>query len=157
MVYPFVSISIGIILFEGGLNLRLSELREVGGPIFTLITIGVLVPWLLGSGAVYVVEGFGVELSILTGAILVVTGPTVIVPVLRQIRPEGRIGAVAKWEGITIDPVGAILATLVLEVILLLNESGVSAGRGLSFRWRRDPSSLSSSASSSEEVIGRLT
>jgi NhaP-type Na+/H+ or K+/H+ antiporter len=121
-VYPFVSISIGIILFEGGLSLRLSELREVGGPILNLITIGVLVTWLVGAGAVYVIQDFGIELSLLTGAILVVTGPTVIVPLLRQIRPEGRIGAVAKWEGITIDPVGAILATLVLEVILLLHD-----------------------------------
>jgi NhaP-type Na+/H+ or K+/H+ antiporter len=128
-VYPFVSISIGVILFEGGLNLRLSELREVGGPILNLITVGVLVTWLVGAGAVYLIENFGVELSLLTGAILVVTGPTVIVPLLRQIRPEGRIGAVAKWEGITIDPVGAILATLVLEVILLLHEpGGASAG-----------------------------
>lgn len=128
-VYPFVSISIGIILFEGGLNLRLSELREVGGPIRNLITIGVLVTWMLGTASVYLIEGFGFELSILTGAILVVTGPTVIVPLLRQIRPKGRIGAVAKWEGITIDPVGAILATLVLEVILLLHEpGGASAG-----------------------------
>ena len=128
-VYPFVSISIGIILFEGGLNLRLSELREVGGPILNLITVGVLVTWFVGAGAVYVIQDFGIELSLLTGAILVVTGPTVIVPLLRQIRPEGRIGAVAKWEGITIDPVGAILATLVLEVILLLNEPGsTSAG-----------------------------
>jgi len=64
------------------------------------------------------------ELSILTGAILVVTGPTVVIPLLRQIRPKGRIGAVAKWEGITIDPVGAMLAVLVLEVILLLHEPG---------------------------------
>ena len=123
-VYPFVSISIGIILFEGGLNLRLSELREEGGPILNLITIGVLVTWILGSGAVYLIEGFRIELSVLTGAILVVTGPTVVMPLLREIRPKGRIGAVAKWEGITIDPVGAILSVLVLEVLLLLNEPG---------------------------------
>jgi len=123
-VYPFVSISVGIILFEGGLNLRLSELREVGGPIRNLISIGVLVTWLLGAAAVYWIEGFGIELSLLTGAILVVTGPTVIVPLLRQIRPRGRIRAVAKWEGITIDPIGAILSVLVLEVILLLHEPG---------------------------------
>jgi len=128
-VYPFVSISIGIILFEGGLNLRLKELREEGGPIINLITIGVLVTWILGTGAVYLIEDFGLELSLLTGAILVVTGPTVVMPLLRDIRPKGRIGAIAKWEGITIDPVGAILATLVLEVILLLNEPGsTSAG-----------------------------
>lgn len=128
-VYAFVSISIGVILFEGGLNLRLSELKEVGGPILNLISIGVLVTWVLGATGVYLIEGFGVEMSLLTGAILVVTGPTVVVPILRQIRPKGRIGAVAKWEGITIDPVGAILAVLVLEVLLLLHEpSGASAG-----------------------------
>jgi len=128
-VYPFVSISIGVILFEGGLNLRLSELREEGGPIINLITIGVLVTWLLGAGAVYLIEGFGAKLSVLTGAILVVTGPTVVMPLLREIRPKGRVGAVAKWEGITIDPVGAMLAVLVLEVILLLKEpGGASAG-----------------------------
>ncbi|PSQ91251.1 MAG: cation:proton antiporter, partial [Bacteroidetes bacterium QH_2_63_10] len=57
-VYPFVSISIGIILFEGGLDLRLSELREVGGPILNLITIGVLVTWFVGAGAVYVIQDF---------------------------------------------------------------------------------------------------
>ena len=123
-VYPFVSISIGIILFEGGLNLRLSELQEEKGPILNLITIGVLVTWLVGAAAVYWIEGFGLELSMLTGAILVVTGPTVVMPLLREIRPKGRIGAIAKWEGITIDPVGAILATLVLEVILLLHGPG---------------------------------
>jgi NhaP-type Na+/H+ or K+/H+ antiporter len=130
-VYPFVSISIGIILFEGGLNLRLSELREEGGPILNLISVGVLVTWLVGAGAVYLIEDFGLELSLLTGAILVVTGPTVVMPLLREIRPKGRIGAIAKWEGITIDPVGAILATLVLEVILLLHESGSESAGAL--------------------------
>ena len=130
-VYPFVSISIGIILFEGGLNLRLSELREEGGPILNLITIGVLVTWLVGAGAVYLIEDFGVELSLLTGAILVVTGPTVVMPLLREIRPKGRVGAVAKWEGITIDPVGAMLAVLVLEVILLLHEPGGATASAL--------------------------
>ncbi len=126
-VNPFVSVSVGIILFEGGLNLRLSELREVGKPIRNLITVGVLGTWLLGTAAIYWIGNFGIELSLLTGAILVVTGPTVIVPLLRQIRPRGRIGAVAKWEGITIDPIGAILATLVLEVILLLHEPGAAS------------------------------
>jgi NhaP-type Na+/H+ or K+/H+ antiporter len=130
-VYPFVSISIGIILFEGGLNLRLSELKAEGGPILNLITIGVLVTWLLGAGAVYLIEDFGVGLSLLTGAILVVTGPTVVMPLLREIRPKGRVGAVAKWEGITIDPVGAMLAVLVLEVLLLLNEPGNASASAL--------------------------
>ncbi len=126
-VYPFVSVAVGIILFEGGLNLRLSELKEVGRPVRNLITAGVLVTWLFGAGAVYLIEGFGVALSVLTSAILVVTGPTVIVPLLRQIRPKGRVSTVAKWEGITIDPIGAILAVLTLEVILLLHDPAAAS------------------------------
>jgi len=121
-LYAFVSMSIGIILFEGGLSLRLSELKEVGAAVRNLISVGVLITWGLGAVGAYYIIGFNLSLSILTGAILVVTGPTVIVPLLRHIRPRGRVGTVAKWEGITIDPVGAILAVLVLETILLINE-----------------------------------
>ncbi|MDX1547112.1 MAG: cation:proton antiporter, partial [Rhodothermales bacterium] len=105
-VFAFVSLSIGIILFEGGLSLRLSELREVGKAVFNLITLGVLVTWVLAALAAYYIIGFGLGLSVLLGAILTVTGPTVVIPLLRHVRPTGRIGAVAKWEGITIDPVG---------------------------------------------------
>jgi NhaP-type Na+/H+ or K+/H+ antiporter len=126
-LYAFVSMSIGIILFEGGLSLRLSELRDVGVAVRNLITIGVLITWGLGAVGAYYIVGFNVSLSILVGAILVVTGPTVIVPLLRHIRPRGRVGTVAKWEGITIDPVGAILAVLVLETILLLHEPAGAA------------------------------
>lgn len=122
-LYAFVSVSIGIILFEGGLNLRLSELREVGTAVRNLISIGVLITWAMGAAAAYYIAQFNLSLSVLLGAILVVTGPTVIIPLLRHIRPKGRVGTIAKWEGITIDPVGAILAVLVLETILLLHDS----------------------------------
>lgn len=122
-LFAFVSLAVGIILFEGGLSLRMTELREVGAAVFRLITIGVLVTWGLGAVAAYLILGFSVGLSILIGAILTVTGPTVITPLLRHVRPKGRVGTVAKWEGITIDPVGAILAVLVLETLLLLNAS----------------------------------
>lgn len=124
----FVSLSIGVILFEGGLSLRLEDLREVGGAVLNLVTIGVLVTWVLGGLAAYYIAGFNLALAALIGAILTVTGPTVIVPLLRQVRPTGRIGTVAKWEGITIDPVGAILSVLVLETIVLLNQTGAEAG-----------------------------
>lgn len=125
-LFAFVSMSIGIILFEGGLSLRLSELRDVGKAVRNLISIGVLITWALGAVAAFYIEGFTISMAILVGAILVVTGPTVIIPLLRHIRPRGRVGTVAKWEGITIDPVGAILAVLVLETILLLNEPGIT-------------------------------
>lgn len=132
-VFPFVAVSVGIILFEGGLSLRLDELREVGQAVFNLITIGVLVTWGLAAGAAYLLLDFDFSLSIIIGAILTVTGPTVIVPLLRHVRPNGRVGTIAKWEGITIDPIGAILAVLVLEAVLLVNEpiaAGSASGVG---------------------------
>ena len=122
-LFAFVSLSIGIILFEGGLSLRLSELREVGKVVLNLITVGVLVTWVLAGLAAHYVAGFSVSMSVLLGAILTVTGPTVVIPLLRHVRPSGRVGAVAKWEGITIDPVGAILAVLVLETVLIVHET----------------------------------
>ena len=124
-LFAYVSLAVGIILFEGGLTLRLDELREVGRAVLNLITVGVAITWLLaGLAAYYLIGSFqqNVSLAILTGAILTVTGPTVVIPLLRHVRPSGRVGTIAKWEGITIDPVGAILAVLVLETILLLNE-----------------------------------
>ena len=127
-LFAFVSLSIGIILFEGGLSLRISEFREVGKSVLNLITIGVLVTWALAGLAAYFIAGFNLGLSIQIGAILTVTGPTVVVPLLRHVRPTGRVGAIAKWEGITIDPVGAILAVLVLETILLLNQAPTALG-----------------------------
>ncbi len=127
-LYAFVSVSIGVILFEGGLSLRVSELREVGTSVLNLVTVGVLVTWALAGLGAYYIVGFETGLAVLAGAILTVTGPTVIVPLLRHVRPTGRVGAVAKWEGITIDPAGAILAVLVLEVLLLLNRSVEASG-----------------------------
>lgn len=129
-LFAFVSLSIGIILFEGGLSLRVSELRAVGSAVFRLITIGVLLTWGFAAAAAHFILGFNTSLAVLIGAILTVTGPTVIIPLLRHVRPKGRVSTLAKWEGITIDPVGAILAVLTLETILLLNdpqESGAGA------------------------------
>jgi len=134
-LFAFVSLSIGIILFEGGLSLRLSELRSVGSAVFNLITIGVLLTWGMGAAAAHYILGFNVSLAVLIGAILTVTGPTVIVPLLRHVQPKGRVSTIAKWEGITIDPVGAILAVLTLETLLLLNgprETGTSASHAIS-------------------------
>ncbi len=130
-VYAFVSLSIGIILFEGGLSLQISELREVGSAVRNLITVGVVVTWILATLAAFFILGFDTSLSILIGAILTVTGPTVVIPLLRQVKPRGRVGVVARWEGITIDPVGAVLAVLVLEAILLLNDPA-RTGSGIS-------------------------
>lgn len=121
---PFISVSVAIILFEGGLSLRFSELKDSGGVIGNLVSIGVLITWIVISLSSYLILDFDIELSILLGAILVVTGPTVVIPLLRQVRPSGQVGSILKWEGIVIDPIGAMLAVLVFEVILT---TGVSA------------------------------
>lgn len=118
LLTPFISVSVAIILFEGGLSLRFSELKDAGGVIGNLVSVGVLITWLITSLSAFYIFSFGWELSILIGAILVVTGPTVIIPLLRQVRPAGQVGSILKWEGIVIDPIGAMLAVLVFEVIL---------------------------------------
>ncbi len=131
-LFPFVSLAVGIILFEGGLSLRLSELREVGAIVRNLITIGVGVTFGLATLAAHYLVGFGWNAAFVTGALLTVTGPTVVLPLLRLVRPEGRVGTIAKWEGITVDPVGAIFAVLVLEAVLLVNDPASGAAHGSS-------------------------
>ena len=127
---PFIAVSVGVILFEGGLSLKFSELENISGSIIKLVSVGVLVTWIITSVSSFYLFDFGVELSVLTGAILVVTGPTVIIPLLRQVRPNSRINALLKWEGIVIDPIGALLSVLVFEVII---SSGISAATSFAF------------------------
>ncbi len=127
-LFPFVSLAVGIILFEGGLTLRFDEFKEVGRAVVNLITIGVLVTGVLGALGAYYLAGFSWEVAVVLGALLTVTGPTVVLPLLRHVRPAGRVGTIAKWEGITIDPIGAILAVLVLEAVILIQEPTKAGG-----------------------------
>lgn len=120
LLIPIVSLSVALILYEGGLTLRFSELTRGAAAVRNLVTIGAAVTWLLAALAAKLTLPFGWELSLLFGAVLVVTGPTVIIPLLQFIRPTGAVGPVLKWEGIVIDPIGAMLAVLVYE--------GVTAG-----------------------------
>ena len=119
LLSPIVSLSVAVILFEGGLSLRVKELREVGSVVRNLVSIGALITWIIVAGAAHLILGLNLEMSLLLGAIMVVTGPTVIVPLLRHIRPTGQVGAILRWEGIVIDPIGAMLAVLVFEGILI--------------------------------------
>ena len=121
---PFVSLSVAVILFEGGLTLRWSEMREGGKATVQLVTIGAIVTWGLTALCTYYIAGLDdLRIAALVGAFLVVTGPTVVVPLLRHIRPSKKMGSIVKWEGIVIDPVGAILAVLVYEYIHVTSES----------------------------------
>ena len=118
LLLPIVSLSVALLLFEGGLTLHWSEIESQSRVVLRLVTLGALATWILATGAAHYVGGVEWEPAVLLGAILVVTGPTVVGPLLRQIRPTGAVGPILKWEGILIDPVGAVLAVLVLEGIL---------------------------------------
>ncbi|MDA0736621.1 MAG: cation:proton antiporter [Bacteroidetes bacterium] len=118
---PFVSFSVAIILFEGGLSLRMAEFRKIGGVVIKLITVGIAITWFLAALAAYYLLGLSIEIAVLFGAILIVTGPTVIIPLLRQVRPTETAGSVLKWEGIVNDPIGAMMAVLYGDDNLLAN------------------------------------
>jgi NhaP-type Na+/H+ or K+/H+ antiporter len=117
-LFPFVNIAVAIILFEGGLTLKFSEMREAAGATTKLVAIGGMITWATATGAALLFLDFPFAIALLLGAVLVVTGPTVIVPLLRQIRPTGNTYPVAKWEGIVNDPLGVMLAILVFEAAL---------------------------------------
>lgn len=116
-LYYFVSLAISIILFEGGLTLKRSEIRNVGPVITKLITLGSLVTFFGGAIAAHYIFGLNWQISFLFSALIIVTGPTVITPILRNIPLKKDVSAVLKWEGILIDPIGALAAVLVFEFI----------------------------------------
>ncbi|MDD3995071.1 MAG: cation:proton antiporter, partial [Dehalococcoidales bacterium] len=127
LMEPIVSLSVAVILFEGGLNLKISDIKHTTPVVLRLITGGVLITWIIATvGAIFIV-GMDTRLAVLLGAILVISGPTVIMPLLRYLRPGQNVSAVLKWEGILIDPIGAILALIVLEIILTGNSTGGAA------------------------------
>lgn len=115
-LFAFITLAVSLILFEGALQLRIRELEHFGGVLLAILTVGVLVTGVLATIAAVLILGFSPSLALLVGFLLTVTGPTVIGPILRQVRPTGRIGSIARWEGIVVDPIGAILAVLVFEV-----------------------------------------
>ncbi len=119
LLLPFVSVAVAVILFEGGLSLRLRDLLDTGGVVPRLVTVGAAVTGLLGALGAHVIIGLDEGVAILAGAILIVTGPTVIVPMLEQIRPIGRVSTILRWEGIVIDPIGATLAVLVFGGVVV--------------------------------------
>lgn len=119
LLMPLVSLSVALILFEGGLTLNLKELRIIGKTVNMLISVGMLITWVITSVAAYYILGFEIKLALLLGSLLVVTGPTVIIPLLRQMRLEGKTGSILRWEGILIDPIGALLALLVFQALFV--------------------------------------
>ena len=115
LLTPMVTLAVGLILFEGGLSLTRAELATGGRVVPLLLTVGVGVTFACTALLALSVLGLPGDVSAVLAAVLVVTGPTVVGPLLATIRPEGAVGPVLKAEGILIDPVGAVLAALIFE------------------------------------------
>ncbi len=124
-LYYFVSLAISVILFEGGLTLKRAEISNVGPVITKLITIGTVVTFFGAGVAAHYIFGLSWQISFLFSGLIIVTGPTVITPILRNIPLKKDVSTVLKWEGILIDPIGALVAVLVFEFI--------SVGEGQAF------------------------
>ena len=118
LLFPIVSLSVAVILFEGSLTLKFTEIRGLERVVRRLVTSGLLVTWLVTTMITHWALKFPWELSLLFGAVAVVTGPTVIIPMLRTVRPTAKLASILRWEGIVIDPIGALLAVLVFEFII---------------------------------------
>lgn len=118
LLFSFVSIAVGVILFEGGLTLNLSEVRTLARTVRNLLIVGSAVTFIGGGLAAHFIMGISWQMSFLFGALIIVSGPTVILPILRNVRPNSKINTVLKWEGILIDPFGALIAVLMYEFII---------------------------------------
>ncbi|MEO1296899.1 MAG: cation:proton antiporter, partial [Cyanobacteria bacterium J06636_16] len=132
-----VSLSVALILFEGGLSLEFKELGRVSDSLRNLVTTGVFVTLVGGGMAAHWLGEFPWSLAFLYASLVVVTGPTVINPLLRQVRVDRKVSTILEGEGVLIDPVGAILAVVVLDIILngdadpLLIISGLAVRLGI--------------------------
>lgn len=119
LLEPVVSLAVAVILYEGSMTLKLAEIRGHGAVVRNLVTLGVLVTWIVATVSAVYFLGWDIYLAALFGAIVTVSGPTVILPLIRTIRPNSALSGIFRWEGILVDPLGAILAVLVFNFIVV--------------------------------------
>jgi NhaP-type Na+/H+ or K+/H+ antiporter len=126
-----VSLSVAIILFEGGLNLTFREIKEVSGSLRNLVLLGSLITLLGGTAAAHWLAEFPWQIAFIYASLVVVTGPTVVAPLLKQVGAERRVTTLLEGEGVLIDPIGAILAVVVLNIVLRGNADPLIVLSGL--------------------------
>ena len=125
LLFPVVSLSVAVILFEGSLTLHFRELKGIGKVVRNLCSIGMITTCLVVSLSAYWILELNWRVAAVLGAVLVVTGPTVIAPLLNSMRPNQDIDRILRWEGIVIDPIGALFAVLVFEAVMLVGQGEV--------------------------------
>ena len=119
---PIITFAVAIILFEGSLNLDFKEIKGFSKPVARIVTVGAFIAWIAGSLAAHYLAGLSWAVAFIIGGLFIVTGPTVILPMLRQAKLKPRPAAILKWEGIVVDPFGALLAVFAFEFIKFLNK-----------------------------------
>ena len=124
MLFPLVSMAVAVILFEGSLTLKFTEIQGMENVVWRILTVGVLTSWVSISVFTGWLLDLDWHLALLFGSMVIVTGPTVIVPMLRSVRPTARITNILRWESILIDPLGALLAVLVFNFIVAQSSGG---------------------------------
>lgn len=143
ILFPMVSLGVALVLFEGGMTLRFRDIRGHGAVVTNLVSWGAVLNWLLIAAGAHYLAGLSGDIAMLFAALMIVTGPTVINPLLRTMRAENSVSQVLRWEGILIDPVGALLAVLVFQYLLtgqnslMLFAQSIGAGTfmGLAGAW----------------------
>ena len=128
LLRPIISLAVAVILFEGGLVLRFEHLRDAGAAVRRMVFVGGPLAWGLGSLAAHYAGGLDWASSIVFAGVMVVTGPTVIIPLLRQSKISGRTGAALRWEGIVNDPVGALFAVAAYEIVRVASQGDSTIG-----------------------------
>ena len=129
LLFVLVPLAVGVVLFEGGMTLSIRDVRTHHSVVRRLITTGMLATWAIATGAGILILDLAPGIAILLGAVVVVSGPTVVGPLLRSVHPNRRVSTVLNWEGILIDPVGATLAVIVFD-ILLAGDGSLGGGIG---------------------------
>ena len=122
ILYPLVSLLVSVIVFEGGLNLRIRDLKNIGSSLFRLVLIAPIITITLMYLATHHILGVSTELSIMFSALMVITGPTVIIPLLRHIKVSPKISSLIRWEGILIAPIGTFLIVLVYQSVFISSD-----------------------------------
>lgn len=122
---PIVSLAVAIILFEGSSNLDFRELRGISKAVIRMVTVGAAIAWVLGAVALHYILDFPLSVSLVMGGLFLITGPTVIQPLLKQAKVKKNVDSILRWESIILDPIGPMLALTVFYVFQIIDD-GIS-------------------------------